>query len=259
MTAPRNTGQRPLRPLGNLIEPEVMDAVTNSFRGKQWKPTVILVSSTVLMLAWWEFGSPDFYRRHLASLWTLWGNEGVTAAVYSFAACFLLLGVLPAGIVKLVFRERLVDYGVSLGLRKQTTLALLMLVPLFVLVAYIGSMIPAIREYYPINRQDMSTRLFAFHACTYVLFYLGWEFHFRGFLQFGLRDSVGPVNAVLIQVLASSLLHAGRPSLELFLSVIAAVLWGMLAFYCRSILAGLAQHTALGIALDWFICMRNGA
>ena len=56
-------------------------AVLDSLRGDQWKPTVILMSSTVLMLAWWEFGSPDFYRQHFASCRILSENVDMAAAV----------------------------------------------------------------------------------------------------------------------------------------------------------------------------------
>ncbi len=238
-----------------MTQSNPLDAVLDSLRGDQLKPTVILLSSSVLMLVWWHFGSPDFYLEHCAAYCTLWGDAEVTAAVCSFAACFLLLGVVPIAIIKLLFRERLADYGIRFGIPKYTICSFLILAPMFVLIGYIASLIPAIREYYPINRQmDMSARLFGFHACAYLLFYLGWEIHFRGFLQFGLRDSLGPVNAVLIQVMASSLLHIGRPTIEVFAAIVAAILWGMLAFYTRSLLSGLLQHAILGISLDWFIC-----
>jgi membrane protease YdiL (CAAX protease family) len=65
---------------------------------------------------------------------------------------------------------------------------------------------------------------------------------------------VGAANAVLIQVMASSLLHLGRPASETFGAIGAGVLWGVLAFRTRSLLSGLLQHALVGIALDWFIC-----
>ena len=69
------------------------------------------------------------------------------------------------------------------------------------------------RGHYPINPSaGKSPAMFTIHAATYLVFYAGWEFHFRGFLQVGLRDRIGGVNALLVQVLASGLLHIGRPS-----------------------------------------------
>ena len=43
----------------------------------------------------------------------------------------------------------------------------------------------------PINpAAGRSLSFFALHAAAYFLYYAGWEFYFRGFLLFGLRDSL---------------------------------------------------------------------
>lgn len=227
--------------------------------GDQLKPTIILLVSPLLMLTWKYFGSPKYYDDCIRELWprlVLFGDPEATRAVYSFALCFLLLGVVPALIVKLVFRERLADYGVQLGDRARTVRSFLILAPVFVLVAYLSSSNMAIRGEYPINRSAdiILPRMFGYHACTYMLFYLGWEFHFRGFLQFGLRNKLGDANALLIQVMASGLLHIEKPCSETYASILGGLVWGILAFRTRSLLSGLLQHFLLGITLDWFIC-----
>ena len=79
-------------------------------------------------------------------------------------------------------------------------------------------------------------------------------FHFRGFLQNGLSPSLGPFAALWVQVLASSLLHFGRPDSEIWASIPAGLLWGLQARYTGSIWAGVAQHWLLGATLDYFIC-----
>ncbi|MHC4180166.1 MAG: hypothetical protein ACYSWU_21895, partial [Planctomycetota bacterium] len=188
-----------------MNRPKSSQPLRDAFRGGQLKPGVILFSSTLLMLGWWYVGRPEFYRERL-SAWPVVGNDlDATAAAYSFGACLLLLGAVPVLIVKLVFRERLADYGVQLGNRVRTVRSFLILAPGCVLAAYLASCDPATRDVYPINRnQDMSAGVFALHACTYLMFYVGWEFHFRGFLQFGLRAKRGTANALLVQVMASS-------------------------------------------------------
>lgn len=231
---------------------ELVRALADSVRGPHRKPTVILLSSTVLMTTWWYMGSPRSYLDHFGG-----EDSGLSAApaIYFFASCFLLLGVVPALIVKLVFREPLAQYGVQLGDRVRTLRSLLILAPLFILVGYLSSRTPAVAAYYPINAAACgSSGAFAAHAFWYLLFYLGWEFHFRGFLQFGLRDSFGTASAVLIQVMASSMLHFGKPGVETFASILGAILWGLIAYRTRSILSGLGQHYLLGISLDFFLC-----
>jgi membrane protease YdiL (CAAX protease family) len=223
--------------------PETPHPLLAAFRGEQFKPTVILLVSPLLMLTWHYFGAPEAW------------HDPAVGAVYSFLACLLLLGVVPALIVKLVFRERLADYGVQLGNRVLSVRSFLLLAPACVLAAYLASCDPATRQVYPINKSaGSSPGAFGLHAITYLLFYVGWEFHFRGFLQFGLRDRLGAANALLVQVMASSLLHIGRSGVEAFAAVGGGILWGVIAYRTRSLLSGLLQHFLLGIALDWFIC-----
>lgn len=234
---------------------DLVRPIVAAFRGRQLKPTVVLLVSPVLLITWKYFGSHEYYREQLSPRLSLWEDPTVPAAVYSFLTSFLLLAVVPALIVKLVFREKLADYGVQLGLRGRTVRSFLLLAPLFLLSAYVASHDPQILAHYPINRSaGASASMFAFHASTYLLFYMGREFYFRGFLQFGLRDSVGLANAVLIQVLVSVLFHLGKPAPETYASIVSSLLWGILAFRTRSLWSGLLQHFLLGLSLDWLIC-----
>ena len=233
--------------MSRLLQP-VLDA----FRGRQRKPTVILLCSAVVLVAWKYGGSPEFYLERLRSFGVWFDDPAATAGIYSFASCFVLLGLLPAAIVKFVFHERLADYGVQLGDRRRTLRAIVLLGPLFVVGGYLASRDPAFAAVYPIN--PGAGRMFGLHAATYVLFYLGWEFYFRGFMQLGLRESLGDANALLVQVLASTLLHIGKPGSETFGAILGGLLWGVLVYRTRSLLAGLVQHALLGLSLDWFLC-----
>lgn len=221
------------------------------FRGADRKPAIILFSSTALMVLWRCFGSVEFFVAQFGDLVSLHGSPEAAGAVYSFLACFVLLGLVPLLIVKLIFRERLVDYGVTLGNRKRTLRNILFFVPVFIVGGYISANTPSVRAAYPINPAAASMPVI--HVLTYLAFYLGWEFHFRGFLQMGLRGRLGDASALWVQVLASTILHIGKPNEELIAAIFAGIFWGVLVYRTRSILAGLSQHYALGISLDWFI------
>jgi uncharacterized protein len=228
------------------------------FRGPQGKASIVLLVSTLLLITWWYFGSPAFYLEHLAGRVTLWNDTALTAGVYLFVMTFVFFGLVPALIVKLVFRERLADYGVRLGNGFLTCRSFLILTPIILLVAWLGAHGAAVRAYYPLNRSaGLSPGMFGFHAATYLLFYLGWEFHFRGFLQHGLRETMGDRQAILVQIAASTLAHLGRPAAETYAALGAGLLWGILAFRTRSLLSGLLQHALFGIAVDYFICFSR--
>jgi uncharacterized protein len=222
-----------------------------AFAGPQRKSSLILLGSTVLMLVWRYYATPEALVPRFAGPY---GDGRAAAAAVSFAACFLLLGVLPALVVRFVFRERLADYGLGLGLPRRTWWSFVLAAPFFVAAGYVASRDATILEKFPINpHANASTAAFALHAATYLLFYAGWEFHFRGFLLHGLRPVIGDANAVLVQTMASSLLHIGSPASETFGAILGGLFWGALALRTRSLLPSLGQHFLLGIALDAFI------
>jgi membrane protease YdiL (CAAX protease family) len=232
----------------------ILRLVIDAVRGPQRKPTLILLSSPVLMLVWKYYCAPEFLASQFGGVTS---DPRVAGAIASFLSCFVLLGLLPALTVKLVFRERLRDYGVGLGIPARTWRTLASLAPVFLLVAYLGADDRQILAKFPINpRAGDSARMFALHALTYLVFYVGWEFHFRGFLLFGLRASLGDANAILIQAMVSALLHIGSPASETFGAILAGFVWGVLALRTQSLVSGLGQHYLLGIALDAFICFR---
>jgi membrane protease YdiL (CAAX protease family) len=231
---------------------KILQPILDAFRGPQLQPTVILLSASVLLLTWKYGFSIEVYQQQFGGQY---GRPEVAGAVYHFLGCLLLLGVLPAIIVRAGFGERLRDYGLGLGDRARTFRSFALLAPMFVLVAWLSSDDAAILQKFPINRAaGQSPAMFGLHAVTYLTFYLGWEFFFRGFLLFGLRGTLGAVNAVLIQTLASSLLHIGSPASETFGAILAGLLWGALALRTGSLWSGLGQHFLLGISLDFFIC-----
>ena len=234
---------------------DLLRPVTDAFRGEKFKPTLILLVSPLILTTWKYYGSPAFYLDVLQPRLGFCVDPQATAAIYSFLACFVLMGGLPALIVKLVFHERLADYGVQWGNRLLTLRSFLILAPIFVLSAYVGSKDPAFLEQYPVNKNaGVSPGMFAVHAAGYFTFYVGWEFYFRGFMQFGLRRAMGDVNTILVQVLVSCIFHLGKPAPEIYGSIFGALLWGVLAFRTRSLLSGMLQHFLLGIGLDWLIC-----
>ena len=185
------------------------------------------------------FASPD----------VLWGTSKILAA-------FVLFGLIPAGIVKFLFRKTLADYGVRLGIAKLTVRSILLVTPFMLLLGYLAACSGNYQAVYPLNpavQPGISAAFFAAHLASYLLYYAGWEFLFRGFLLKATETQAGPYMAILIQTLASTMLHYGHPPGEVFGAILGGLFWGFLAYRTRSILAGLVQHAALGMTLDYFL------
>jgi membrane protease YdiL (CAAX protease family) len=227
----------------------VVELVREMFSGPNLRPTVVLLTSAVCLSAWNAVGNYSF--------WIGQGSvpeDPVLAAIQATAATAILLGVIPALVVKFVLRERLSIYGVRLGNLRFSLLAILLASPLVIFIGYCSAQSPVFQAVYPINpvARDSATAL-AWHLFGQIFFYAAWEFHFRGFLQHGLERRAGVTTAICVQALASTLAHFGKPGSEVFGAIIGGLLWGALAWRTRSLFAGFCQHWLLGASLDFFI------
>jgi membrane protease YdiL (CAAX protease family) len=95
-----------------------------------------------------------------------------------------------------------------------------------------------------------SVPTFIIYAIIYGMYYIGWEFFFRGFILFGLRERVGDIFAVLIQTLPSVIAHIGRPESEMISSILAGVVFGFLILKSKSIWYVVILHWFIGLSCD---------
>jgi hypothetical protein len=218
--------------------------------GSAKRAVFIFVSSLALLTLWATCGSMAFYERVIAPAFPSLGDSQTWSAIYRFTSATLLLGLAPALIVRFGLGEPLSDFGCQLGIRLFTVRSFLVMAPLLILLAYLASADPEIRAYYPLNQQAGKTASLTAHLISYAFFYLAWEFHFRGFLQFGLADSIGRTKSIFLQVALSTGLHVGTPSVELSGALLAGIYWGLLAFRAKSIVSGTLQHMLIGLTLD---------
>jgi len=219
------------------------------FAKNQIKPVVILLYTILAASIWKYFAFPQFETEPTLSDFLVGGTP--------LFAALVLFGLIPMGIIKWGFRERLADYGLRFGIAHRTVQTFLMAAPVVVVIAIFTGHNSAFFDVYPLNatiRPQHSTvgmNLFMIHAICYLGYYFGWEFLFRGFVQHGLSEQCGIPTAILIQTMASVMLHYGHPSSEVFGAIFAGLVWGFFAYRTRSILSGFGQHALLGIVLDW--------
>lgn len=226
----------------------------------QFKPTVIMLYAMLAMVFWKYPTVPIGLQR---VVYKAFGENMTTEfllGTHKIFGSFLLFGIVPMLIVKLVFREKLADYGLRLGDGGGILRNSLIFAPIMFVLGMLTGRDPAFWDVYPFNPVVSNAFLLFFvHSLTYLTYYFGWEFFFRGFMQNGLRNSCGIYTAVLVQTMASTLLHFGHPMTEMLGSIVGGLFWGFLALRCRSIWAGFVQHSVLGITLDWFILKNSDA
>ncbi|MDR3232140.1 MAG: CPBP family intramembrane metalloprotease [Planctomycetaceae bacterium] len=223
---------------------------------QQHKPVIILFYSLLAVSCWYYFAFPKAFPV------VSWNVRFWTGCVPLLSALFLF-GLVPMCIVKFVFRERLADYGLRLGIRYRTVRSFCLAAPFVILAGYFTGYNPAFYDVYPLNYavrthgqppgETIGLGIFTFHCVLYLGYYFGWEFLFRGFMQHGLSERCGLPAAVLMQTAASTMLHYGHPASEVFAAIAAGLVWGTFAYRTQSILSGFGQHALLGIVLDYVL------
>jgi membrane protease YdiL (CAAX protease family) len=242
----------PSNPVGRFTDSLSLSGL---FSGENKKPTIILLLTPFVLTTWKYFGTKAFYLSSLTSSFDLFGEPERAAALYTFFSSFVLLGILPLLFIRFVFKEKISSYGIQIGDWRFGLKAFFLLAPVFVLASYSSINNPDFLAEYPLYKgASASPSAFLGYSVAYLFFYLGWETYFRGFMQFGLRQSLGDWQSILVQTAISCIVHIGKPAGEIYSSIIGALVWGIIAFRARSILFIILLHWLLGVSLDFFIC-----
>ncbi len=212
---------------------------------------IILLSAPVLLTIYRYHAYPGFFTPNIDFISVADQNLSIN----QFFRFFGLFFVLPALYIKFFMHKSLKDFGLGLGDIKMGLKILSFFIPLVVITIYYAAKMPDLRTEYPLAKSLLTNQShLGVYELFYILFYyIAWEFYFRGFLLFGLKDRFGAFNAVLIQTISSCLVHIGKPEGEIIGSIIAGVIFGLIALRTKSIWYVFIIHALIGVLTDLYI------
>lgn len=259
-----NVIAQPLREVDN--ECRAFQASADS-HGVDRKPLIVmLTTAVVLTLQAYVTGADaiEWLARALAAVGLQDPADSLRAAMrdevhgqlYQLLAWVGIRGMewllVPMLIVRLVFRERLADYGVKLrGLIDGWWLYLLMLAVVLPLVALVSEQ-PSFLATYPYYRlgpdEPLWPRLWAWEAAYFTQFFF-LEFFFRGFMIHGTKHRFGAYS-ILVMMVPYCMIHFGKPMPETLGSIVAGLVLGFMSLKTRSIWMGTALHINVAMVMD---------
>lgn len=214
---------------------------------------VLAVSPTLLVLNWY-FARPDTIGLLGRTNSFLVVSGPVMDARLAFLLTFLLLGVGSAALAGPILGRQPMSLGMGAGNVRKGGTWLLAGIPICVAVGYLTAGNESLAAAYPLNHSvTLAIAVFVPHALFYFLYYLGFEYHFRGLLLLGLADRLGQHAANLLQAGLVTLVHVGKPGVELAAAFPASLLFGWITLRTGSIWYALILHWAVGVSLDWFL------
>jgi len=189
------------------------------------------------------------------------GRGELRAFLLYFAAFSLLFFALPLLIVFLTAADPaafLRSVGLTFGRTGRGLALSVAAVPICLAAAFVGSRDPALREQYPFAKEACRTpaTFAAYEAAYLVLYYLPWEFLYRGLLFLGLLPALGLAPALALQAIISTLHHFGHPDSEIWAACGAGFVFGLVAWVTGSFLYTVFIHALAGMANDTFLYLR---
>ena len=201
----------------------------------------------------WVFARSDIIGvRRPGEIWFEVTGPPHTGLV-AFAGTFLLLAVVPLLLTRATFGRSPRELGLGAGNVRLSLEYVALGVPIAIAFGYLTADSEALRAVYPLGTVEARFAPFALHSFGYFLYYVGFEYYFRGFLLFGLKDRLGPIPANVLQAGIVTLAHLGKPGIELAAAFPASLLFGWLTLRTGSIWPVLLIHWALGVTVDWML------
>jgi hypothetical protein len=240
-------------------------------RSPLFKATTALVA-TALLLILLNFVALNFDIQDgvAVALWSFVSSLGdgpvkdallAVAPPYRHAAwtagCVVFYFVMPAMIVRLVFRQPLAAYGLTgRAFFRHLPIYLLLLAPVLVIVLIVSGS-PAFQATYPFYKHPSGWADLLVWEVLYVSQFFALEFFFRGFMLHATRDRLGAL-AVPVMLIPYVMIHFTKPMPEALGAVVAGTVLGVLSLRTGTILGGVLVHAAVAVAMDVAALVQRG-
>jgi len=183
----------------------------------------ILISSTLLLIV-------GHYHELL-------GDETLSS--------FILYFLIPLGVILLLFRDDPRKFGLTWGNWRKGILFCVLGIVLMAVVIGLLARLEEFRQYYRLGvfEHPQAAKVVEF-ALRQGVYMFSWEFIFRGFMLFGLKERFGSL-AIWIQAIPFAIMHLGKPELETLSTIFGGAAFAYVDLESRSVLPSFVIHWAI--------------
>lgn len=215
-----------------------------------------LIFACVILFVYCYFGSFSFFEKTFTGI----NDLDYWKIIYHNSMSFVLFFGFGVLYTKLVMREKLSNFGLRPGNFKLGFKLCLIALPICALCGLSCVLDKGMSSTYPLV--DLKTYSawwqIALYFLSYLLYYIGWEYLFRGLLGFASKEKCGVLCAILVTTLISALIHTsiagfGKPMIETLSAIPAGLIFGYITLKTDSINYSLTIHFMVGIFTDIFI------
>lgn len=227
-----------------------------ALRSLPFKPVFILLSVTLVQILTHYYTSRSSFRALLETLQVQQPYNEFYEYCLWLLGDFLFQFPLLVLCVRFILKDSLSNHGVQRG-NSRLGIKIAMVFGLCMTpVLWFVSADPVFLELHPaplLAKTDWG--MFWLYELCSVVYLVGWEFVWRGYMLLGLKEYLG-YYAVLIQAIPFTLLHLAAPELEAYGAVIAGIGLGMLAVATRSFWYCVVLHALVLGTMDVLGALR---
>ncbi len=204
---------------------------------------------TIILFIYCYFGSFSFFESNFSSV----QNIHYWKIIYHNFMSFILFFCGSVIFSKYAFKTQF-------GLTKGNTKSGLKLCALATLVVPIIALTTIfdngmVSTYPLVDLANLSWYAIFFYYLSYLLYYVGWEYLFRGLGFFASQKKLGIAGAILFTTLISALIHTsigsfGKPMIETLSAIPAGIIFALIAYNTRSIWYTVYIHFLIGALTD---------
>lgn len=216
-----------------------------------FKEVYVFISVAFIIFISFTITNTSFYFRYI-------GADVLYSRIYWLLGDGLVMFLVPVFSIKFVFKEKLSDFGVRLGDVKFGLSTLILFLIVMLPLVWIVSASQSFAETYPQGGRALLHNLpmLIFYEFCVLVYMLGWEFLWRGYMLFGLKEKFG-YYAILIQMIPFFILHKGKPDLELLGAIFAGIILGIQAWRSNSFVYCWIVHWLIMISIDSISVFRK--
>ncbi|WP_148267638.1 CPBP family intramembrane glutamic endopeptidase [Ignavibacterium album] len=220
------------------------------------KVVTVFLTVAVLQTFSWYFTSRRFFRENLFEYFLQYKDPYLIEYLYWFWGDFLTFALPTIFIIKFFFKENIADYGFRLGeWRQGFVLSIIFLSIMIPIIWFASSSNDFIQKYPHLSSAKDSWNTLFIYESGMLVYMIGWEFIWRGFMLFGLEKKFGSY-AIFIQMIPFVILHNGKPFLETLGSIPGGIALGWLALRTRSFYYCVAVHIGVMYSIDLISIIR---
>jgi len=223
------------------------------------KVIIIFLSVAILQTISWYYTSRNFFRINFFPYYQNNSDVFLYEYLYWFIGDFFTFFILSIIVIKFILKENLRNYGLQFGDYRTGLILSAIFFLVMVPAIWFFSAEPDFSEKYP---HLLSTRNnykeFFIYELGMMLYMISWEFIWRGFMLFGLKEKFG-YYSVMMQMIPFVILHNGKPAAETFGAIAGGIALGVLALRTNSILYCVITHMGIMFTIDLISTLRYRA